>query len=161
MRIRLKRILGIMFCLALVLGLMTELSMTVYADGSVSVSKVVLGQGRELKGAELTVTDENGNKIFDSWTSGNSQHEIQKLKDGTYILTETSAPEGYEVAEAISFMIKDGKLVEDDNAHNGVVTMQDALKKTDVSINKILTAMRLTMILTTGPPMVRSTRSSA
>ena len=46
MRIRLKRILGIMFCLALVLGLMTELSMTVYADGSVSVSKVVLGQGR-------------------------------------------------------------------------------------------------------------------
>ena len=139
MRIRLKRILGIMFCLALVLGLMTELSMTVYADGSgsVSVSKEVLGQGRELTGAELTVTDENGNKIIDSWTSNGSQHEIQNLEDGTYILTETNAPKGYEVAESISFNIKDGKLVENENAYNGVVTMQDALKKTDVSINKI------------------------
>ena len=137
MRIRLKRILGIMFCLALVLGLMTELSMTVYADGSgsVSVSKEVLGQGRELTGAELIVTYENEN--IDSWTSDGSQHEIQNLKDGTYILTETNAPKGYEVAESISFKIEDGKLVENDNAHGGVVTMQDALKKTDVSINKI------------------------
>ena len=137
MRIRLKRILGIMFCLALVLGLMTELSMTVYADGSgsVSVSKEVLGQGRELTGAELIVT--YGNKNIDSWTSDGSQHEIQKLEDGTYILTEINAPKGYEVAESISFMIKDGKLVENENAYNGVVTMQDALKKTDVSINKI------------------------
>ena len=137
MRIRLKRILGIMFCLALVLGLMPELSMTVYADGSgsVSVSKVVLGQGRELKGAELIVTGENG--LIDSWTSDGSQHEIHNLKDGTYILTETNAPKGYEVAESIYFKIKDGKLVEDNNAHDGVVTMQDALKKTDVSINKV------------------------
>ena len=112
-------------------------------SGGVSISKEVLGQGKELAGAELTVTkikDAAGSEvseIIESWTTDGSQHEIANLEDGTYVLTETSAPEGYVVAESIEFTIKDGKLVEDENAQGGVVTMQDALKKTDVKISKV------------------------
>ena len=105
--------------------------------GGVSISKQVLGQGTELKGASLTVTKKGETKAIDSWTSDGTHHEIADLVDGTYVLTETSAPEGYEVAESIEFTLKDGKLVEDANAKDGVVTMLDALKKTDVQISKV------------------------
>ena len=105
--------------------------------GGVSVSKQVLGQGTELKGASLTVTKKGETEAIDSWTSDGTQHEIADLADGTYVLTETSAPEGYEVAESIEFTIENGELVEGENAQGGVVTMQDALKKTDVKISKV------------------------
>ena len=84
-----------------------------------------------------TVTKKGETKAIESWTSDGTHHEIADLVDGTYVLTETSAPEGYEVAESIEFTLKDGKLVEDENAKDGVVTMQDALKKTDVKISKV------------------------
>ena len=81
----------------------------------VKISKVDAGQGNELKGAELTVTriaDAAGTEvsnIIESWTSDGAVHEITGLTDGTYTLTEASAPEGYEIAETITFVIKDGR----------------------------------------------------
>ena len=59
------------------------------------------------------------------------------LTDGTYTLTEKSAPKGYEVAESITFVIKNGELVEDENAGDGIVTMKDEQKQTDVQISKV------------------------
>ena len=93
----------------------------------VKISKVDAGQGNELAGAKLTLTKEGQDEAVDSWTSDGIVHTVAGLTDGTYTLVEESAPNGYKVAESITFVIKDGKLVEEGNDAivNGVVTMKD------------------------------------
>ena len=102
----------------------------------VKISKVDAGQGTELAGATLTLTKEGQDEAVDSWTSDGTVHTVAGLTDGTYTLVEESAPDGYKVAESITFTIKDGKLVEDENVKEGVVTMKDEQYKGGVSISK-------------------------
>ncbi len=84
-------------------------------DKIVDVTKTDLINGKELEGAELIVTDEEGS-IIDKWISEKEPHHITGLEEGKkYILTETSAPYGYEVAESIEFEVsfeKENQLVE-------------------------------------------------
>ena len=48
--------------------------------------------GEEVEGAELVVTDENGNEI-DRWTSTKEPHHVVGLEEGKkYVLTEITAP---------------------------------------------------------------------
>ena len=111
----------------------------------VQISKVDIGAGTELAGAELTVTrsaDASGkevDEVVESWTSDGSIHTVAGLTDGTYILTEESAPDGYKKAESITFTIKDGKLVEEGNDAivDGIVKMADEQYKGGVSISKV------------------------
>lgn len=77
---------------------------------TVKISKRDATTGDELPGAKLTVTDENG-EVKDSWTSTNTPHEIENLANGTYTLTEVTAPDGYEVAENVVFTVKDGAVI--------------------------------------------------
>ena len=104
----------------------------------VQISKVDAGAGTELEGATLTLTKEGQDEAVDSWESDGNIHTVAGLTDGTYTLTETSAPNGYKIAESITFVIKDGKLVEEGNDAivNGVVKMKDALYTGGVSISK-------------------------
>ncbi len=55
---------------------------------------------------KLTITDENGN-IVETWTSGKEPHYIEKLPIGEYTLKEEQAPNGYVVAEEITFEVAD------------------------------------------------------
>lgn len=65
-------------------------------------------EGNELKGAKLQIVDEKGN-VIDEWTSDGTNHIVKKLKSGKYVLTETAAPDGYEIATDISFeVLEDG-----------------------------------------------------
>ena len=82
------------------------------------ISKQDITTSKELPGAKLTVTDASG-KLIDRWTSSNVAHVIDGLADGTYTLTETTAPTGYERAESITFHVVNGKAV------GGIVTMYD------------------------------------
>ena len=106
----------------------------------VKISKVDAGAGNELQGAELTVTrvvniaGEEVEEVVESWTSDGKIHTVAGLTDGTYTLTEESAPFGYKVAETITFTIKDGKLVEGEDVKDGVVTMKDEQIKVNVKI---------------------------
>ena len=78
-------------------------------DKLVEVTKTDLTNGEELEGAELEVTDEEGN-IVDSWTSTKEAHQVKGLEEGkTYILKETTAPYGYEITEEIKFVVTTDK----------------------------------------------------
>lgn len=78
-------------------------------DKVVEVTKTDLTTSEEIEGAELEVTDKDGN-IVDSWTSTKEAHRVQGLEEGsTYTLTETIAPDGYEVAESITFTVSTDK----------------------------------------------------
>ena len=70
----------------------------------VEISKVDITTNKELPGAELTITDKDG-KVVEHWTSTDKPHYIEKLPAGTYTLTEITAPNGYEIAEDISFTV--------------------------------------------------------
>ena len=68
------------------------------------ISKVDITTNKELPGAELIITNKDG-KVVEHWTSTDKPHYIEKLPAGDYTLTEVTAPNGYEIAEDISFTV--------------------------------------------------------
>ena len=73
----------------------------------ISKKDITLGEeSAEIPGAGMEVRDSEGN-LMDSWVSGETPHLISKLPVGTYTLTETTAPEGYEVSETVAFRVDD------------------------------------------------------
>ena len=70
----------------------------------VEISKVDITTNKELPGAELIITNKDG-KVVEHWTSTDKPHYIEKLPAGEYTLTEITAPNGYEIAENISFTV--------------------------------------------------------
>ena len=70
----------------------------------VQISKVDIATGKELPGAELTITDKDGKEI-ERWVSSDKPHYIEKLPAGDYTLTEITAPDGYDIAERIRFTV--------------------------------------------------------
>ncbi len=73
-------------------------------DKMVTVSKVDMG-GKEVKGAEMNVTDTDGN-VIDSWTSDGTEHKVNGLEEGKkYILNEVTTPTGYVKATSIPFEV--------------------------------------------------------
>lgn len=92
-----------------------------FIDKKVYVTKTDITGSKEIKGAQLQVTDLNG-EIMDSWVSDGQPHSIKGLIEGhDYILTETSAPDGYIKAESITFTLT--------HKENMNVTMKDAQMK--------------------------------
>ena len=92
-----------------------ETQKVVMIDKIVTITKTDLTNGEELEGAELIVTDEDGNEI-DHWTSTKEPHHVTGLEEGKkYTLTEKTCPYGYEQAESIEFVVttdKDTQVIE-------------------------------------------------
>ena len=78
-------------------------------DKELLISKVNATTGEELEGAELTITDSEGN-VVDSWISTTTPHYASGLIEGeTYTLTEITAPYGFKVAESVTFTVSADK----------------------------------------------------
>lgn len=90
----------------------------------VEISKTDITGKKELQGAKLTILDSEG-KVVESWVSSDQPHYIEKLPIGTYTLREEQAPDGYLVAEDITFEVKDTAKIQK-------VVMKDEAKPTDV-----------------------------
>ena len=85
--------------------LLDDATVIMYDDTTkVQISKVDIATGKELPGAELTITDKDG-KELDRWVSTDTPHYIEKLPAGEYTLTEITAPDGYDIAESIRFTV--------------------------------------------------------
>ena len=73
----------------------------------VEISKTDITNEEELKGAKLSVIDENNN-VIDSWISDGKTHKIEGLIYGkSYILREEIAPKEYVKATDVKFTVKD------------------------------------------------------
>lgn len=78
----------------------------------VEISKRDITSDTELAGATLQVIDKDG-IVIEEWVSTNESHIIEaKLIAGkTYTLRETTAPEGYTIANEIQFTVnEDGSM---------------------------------------------------
>lgn len=72
----------------------------------VEVSKQDSVSGKELAGAKLQILDKDGN-IIHEWISEDKPHLFEKIPAGEYTLKEIIAPDGYEIAEDISFVVNE------------------------------------------------------
>ena len=90
---------------------------------SIKVSKQEINSSEEIPGAHLEIFYENGTSTGQAWVSTDKPQEITGLADGNYILVETTAPQGYTVAESIPFTIENGKLKDRDA---NTLVMKDA-----------------------------------
>lgn len=81
-------------------------------------------EGNELKGAKLQIVDEKGN-VIEEWTSDGTNHIVKKLKAGKYVLTETAAPDGYEIATDISFEVFEDGTVKAGNTETVAVSKDE------------------------------------
>lgn len=79
---------------------------------TVELSKADLTDKKELPGASLKVTDEDGNTV-DEWVSKEEAHIIKALIVGKkYKMTETKPADGYVTAESIEFTVENTKEVQ-------------------------------------------------
>ena len=73
----------------------------------VHISKVDAETGEELPGATLELYGPDGT-LIETWETGDIPHVVTGLPVGEgYVLKETAAPEGYQVAEDITFAVEE------------------------------------------------------
>nr|WP_236037003.1 Cna B-type domain-containing protein [Bifidobacterium simiiventris] len=107
--------------------------------------------GTPLAGAEFELT-KDGDASFKTqeWKAdGKTSHTFENLTPGTYTLTETKAPDGYETAKPVTIVVTDaGKVIVDgkdaatgepdaDGNKQNVVIVADASKTTKIRATKI------------------------
>lgn len=113
--------------------------------------------GNELKGAKLQIIDEKGN-VIDEWTSNGTNHIVKKLTEGKYVLTETAAPDGYEIATDISFEVLEDGTVKVGNTEttaiskdgNPLIVMVDEAEERQITPQTGDNRSRLPGVLLTG-----------
>lgn len=111
----------------------------------VHITKTDITGDKELEGARLQVIDENGN-VVDEWTSTTEAHIIEGvlIAGKEYTLHEEISPDGYVVANDITFTVSEDGSVD-------LVTMKDDttkvhISKTDITGDKELEGARLQVI---------------
>lgn len=73
----------------------------------IKIQKINADTKDPLSGAKLQLLDQNG-QVVDEWVTDGEEHSIEYLKEGTYILHEAYAPEGYLVAKDMTIEVAGG-----------------------------------------------------
>ena len=110
----------------------------------VTVSKIASDTNAALPGAEMEIWNEYRTKKLDSWTTTDTAHTVS-LTEGTYILHEAKAPDGYNKAENITFKVNQNGTFQIGNDTVESITMVDARivvpptppTKTEITIRKV------------------------
>ena len=68
--------------------------------------------GRSFRGAKLQVIDADGN-VVDEWISTTEPHMITAIltAGASYTLKEITAPDGYEIAEEVTFTVNEDNTI--------------------------------------------------
>ena len=110
---------------------------------TVELTKTDLTNGKELPGAHLQLTDEEGN-VVEEWISTEEPHVIKELVVGkSYTLTETKPADGYVTAESITFTVENTAEVQKHIMEDDVTKV--LISKTDIS-GKELPGAKLTIL---------------
>lgn len=109
---------------------------------TVELSKADLTDKKELPGASLKVTDEDGNTV-DEWVSKEEAHIIKGLIVGKkYKMTETKPADGYVTAESIEFTVENTKEVQKhqmlDDVTKVEISKKDITDSSDVPGAKLI-----------------------
>ena len=110
---------------------------------TVELTKTDLTTGKELPGAHLKVTDEDGN-VIDEWVSTEKAHVIKELTVGkSYTMTETKPADGYVTAESITFTVENTAEIQKQEMKDDVTKV--LISKQDIA-GKELSGAKLTIL---------------
>lgn len=124
---------------------------------TVELSKADLTDKKELPGASLKVTDEDGNTV-DEWVSKEEAHIIKGLIVGKkYKMTETKPADGYVTAESIEFTVENTKEVQKHQMLDDVTKVE--ISKKDITDSSEVPGAKL-IILDKGGKKVESWTST-
>lgn len=102
---------------------------------TVELTKTDLTTGKELPGAHLQLTDEEGT-VVEEWVSTEEPHVIKELVVGkSYTLTETKPADGYVTAESITFTVENTAEVQKHIMEDDVTKV--LISKTDIAGNEL------------------------
>ena len=111
---------------------------------TVYISKQDITTGKELPGAYLEIKNEKG-EVVEAWISSDEPHKVMGLEPGKYTLTETIAPDGYELSkETVEFTVKE------DGTVDGMVIMYNKPEEVEVPSTasfKTITASLIGLII--------------
>ncbi len=120
-----------------------------YKKTTVIISKEDVTTSEELPGAEIEITDKDGNKVFEGTSDENGKVYFEVPEPGEYHFREVVAPEGYELNETVfTFTVfEDGTIIGDctitDRKHYGRITASYETKRKgdgDVAVGELLHA---------------------
>ena len=110
---------------------------------TVELTKTDLTTGKELPGAHLKVTAEDGN-VIDEWVSTEKAHVIKELTVGkSYTMTETKPADGYVTAESITFTVENTAEIQKQEMKDDVTKV--LISKQDIA-GKELSGAKLTIL---------------
>ena len=102
---------------------------------TVELTKTDLTTGKELPGAHLQLTDEEGT-VVEEWVSTEEPHVIKELVVGkSYTLTETKPADGYVTAESITFTVENTAEIQKHVMEDDVTKV--LISKTDIAGNEL------------------------
>lgn len=96
------------------------------------VSKLDKANHSFVEGAKLQIAESASGKVIDTWTTGKGLYSITEVLDADkeYVLTEIEAPDGYAVAEPVTF-----KIASEEGAGVVIVSGADAEPVGDFGLN--------------------------
>ena len=97
----------------------------------IAISKQDITNNKDLPGAKLSLKDTKTNKVVETWTSASEAHVVTVVPS-TYELSEVAAPNGYEIAEKITFTVERDGTITIDGKKVETVIMQDQPTKPTV-----------------------------
>lgn len=107
-----------------------DTTMEDYKKGNMMISKVDVTTAEELPGAEIEVTDQDGNTLFHGTSDEHGKVSFPVPAPGIYHFREVVAPDGYDLNETVfTFTVfEDGSILGDhtvtDQKHYGTITAQ-------------------------------------
>ena len=117
----------------------------------IAISKQDITNNKELPGAKLSLKDTKTNKVVETWTSASEAHVVTVVPS-TYELSEVAAPNGYEIAEKITFTVeRDGTITIDGKKVETVIMQDQPTKPTvDTSDHNNIVFFGITGVISLG-----------
>lgn len=140
-------------------------NLSIHSNASIEVLKTD-ADGKALSGATLQIKNSNGT-VIDTWTTDGQKHKVSNLSRGTYVLSETAAPNGYKLStETVKFTVDaTGKVKDTSGNVISLITFKNEkmsvkVSKQDIANGSEVPGAKLVIKNSDGKEIIQWTSSS-